>query len=225
LPDPTIDLYNASGHLIANNDQWSTQPEVAAAATAVGAFSFSPGSNDAALLHDFSTGNATMMLKSQGNTAAGVGLLEIYQTSSASSDQALLNLSFRARTAPGDATAIAGFVIVDPQGFDRPARVLLRAVGPTLTTQGIAHPLENPILTLYDSASEVVAQNDDWSLAPATDPTAPADLAAAMTQVGAFDLPPDSHDAALLLDLPAGAYSMHATGGSGVVLLEIYLVR
>jgi len=46
-----------------------------------------------------------------------------------------------------------------------------------------------------------------------------------MKQVGAFDLPSASKDAALLVDLPAGAYTMHAIGGTGVVLLEIYLVR
>jgi hypothetical protein len=46
-----------------------------------------------------------------------------------------------------------------------------------------------------------------------------------MKQVAAFDLPANRQDSALLLDLPAGAYSMHGTGGTGVVRLEIYLVR
>jgi hypothetical protein len=46
-----------------------------------------------------------------------------------------------------------------------------------------------------------------------------------MAQVGAFDLPKTSKDSVLLLNLPAGAYSMHATGGTGVVLLEVYIVQ
>jgi hypothetical protein len=172
-------------------------------------------------------------------------LLEIYSSSALDSAGELVNLSFRARTAPGEATAIAGFVIVDPQDFARPAKILLRAVGPTLTTQGIQHPLADPVLTVYNSKGEVVAQNDNWSVSPADHPTASTDLAAAASQVGAFALPANSKDAALLVDLPAGAYTMSATGGTGlpaglsavgsaqaeasakegVVLLEIYLVR
>ncbi|MEO6001799.1 MAG: immunoglobulin domain-containing protein [Opitutus sp.] len=225
LPNPAIDLYNSSGAVIANNDQWSANPDSAAAAVASGAFPFAAGSNDAALLRTFPTGTATLMLQSQGQ-GDGVGLLEIYQLFPMGQEylyQLLTNLSFRARTAPGDNVAIAGFVIVDPQGFSRTARVLLRAVGPTLSAQGITHPLANPVLTVYNSKGEVVAQNDDWAIAnTSADATS---LAATMKKVGAFDLATDSKDAALLLDLPAGAYSMHAQGGTGVVLLEIYLVR
>jgi hypothetical protein len=226
LSNPAIDLYGSGGTLIANNDQWSVNPETAAAAAAVGAFSFGQGSNDAALVHDFPTGTATLMLKNQGQ-GDGIGLLEIYQLpygpeeSHAPLD--LLNLSFRAHTYPGEGTATAGFVIVDPQGFDRPVKVLLRAIGPTLGSYGITHPLANPILTLYNSKGEVVATNDDWAVNNSSADT--ATLTAAMKQVGAFDLTADSKDSALLLNLPAGAYSMQATGGSGVVLLEIYLVK
>jgi hypothetical protein len=134
----------------------------------------------------------------------------------------ITNLSLRARTGPGEKVAIAGFVIVDPQGFGRSARVLLRVVGPTLSQYGVAFPLADPVLTLYDAQGQVVARNDNWS---DTDPTG---LAAAMQQVGAFTLPAASKDAAVLLDLPAGVYSVQATGigtPAGVTLIEIYLVR
>ena len=224
LPNPAIDLFNSAGQLVANNDQWSVNPETASAALVVGAFGFAEGSNDAALLRSFPTGSATMMLKNQGQ-GDGIGLLEIYQRFPNGGEynyQSLLNLSFRARTGPGEQTAIAGFVIADPQNFERPAKVLLRAVGPTLSSQGIAHPLENPMLTVYNSKSEVVAQNDDWPSHLTAEYTA---FDAATHDVGAFPLQPASKDAALLVDLPAGAYTMHATGGTGVVLLEIYLVR
>ena len=117
--------------------------------------------------------------------------------------------------------AIAGFVIVDPQRFGRPARVLLRAIGPTLLGRGVLFPLQDPLLTLYNNKGETVAQNDDWSAGSTEGPT----MAAAMKQVGAFDLPANSKDSALLMDLPAGAYTIHANGGTGVVLLEIYIVR
>ena len=67
-----------------------------------------------------------------------------------------------------------------------------------------------------------VARNDNWPTPLTTEYTA---YEAATARVGAFPLLPGSKDAGLLVDLPAGAYTMHATGGTGVVLLEIYLVR
>ena len=87
---------------------------------------------------------------------------------------------------------------------------------------GVAFPLADPVLTLFNAQGQVVARNDNWS------DTDPIGLAAAMQQVGAFSLPAASKDAAVLLDLPAGVYSVQATGATnatGVTLIEIYLVH
>lgn len=221
LPNPGLSVFSSTGQIIANNDQWSTIPRTNELASATGAVPFEAGSNDAALTRTFGTENATIHLLEQNN-ASGIGLLEIYRVPDSMVAADLMNLSFRARTAPGEETAIVGFVIVDPQGFDRPARVLLRAVGPALGASGIAQPLENPILTVYNAKGQIVAQNDNW---PSHFNAEQTDYDRATSQVGAFSLPQFSADAGVLLDLPAGAYSMHATGGTGVVLLEIYLVR
>ncbi|MCF3650950.1 hypothetical protein [Synoicihabitans lomoniglobus] len=118
---------------------------------------------------------------------------------------------------------MAGFVIDDPQNFGLKARVLLRVIGPALTDQGIAQPLADPVLTLYNSVGEVLRAIDNWS-----DDADAIALAATMQEVGAFALAPDSLDAAVVLDLPAGAYTLTATsadGSAGIALLEIYLVR
>jgi uncharacterized delta-60 repeat protein len=229
LPNPIITLFSSSGTTIGGNDNWgdaANPTDITALANRAGAFAFANGSLDAAAIIDFVHGGYTVHLADR-NGASGVGLLEIYADPS---DPAignflspLTNLSFRARTGPGEATAIAGFVIVDPLGLGRPLNLLLRAIGPTLTTQGVANPLENPVITVFNSKGDIVATNDDWS---ANNTSAnPTVLAATMKNVGAFDLPVGSKDSALLLDLPAGAYTMHATGGTGVVLLEIYLAR
>lgn len=222
LPNPAIDLYNSQGVVIGNNDQWSVSAEsIRAAGTRVGAFPFPANSHDSALLRTFSSGTATLMLRDQAN-GTGVGLVEVYRVPDCRATGELLNLSFRARTAPGEATAIAGFVITDPQDLRCPLRVLLRAVGPTLSTQGIVNRLEDPRLTVYNSKGEIIAQNDNW---PSHFTTEDTEFDAATRNVGAFPLLPSSKDAALLLELPPGAYTMQATGGTGVVLLEIYLVR
>jgi hypothetical protein len=217
MANPAIDLLDQNGVLRGNNDQWQNgDSRIASTAQSLGAFPLAAGSFDSSLLYQFTAGRYTLMLKDQGQ-GDGVGLLEIYGVPN------LVNLSFRARTAPGDETAIAGFVTVDPLGFGRTSRFLLRAVGPTLATQGIAHPLANPVLTVFNRQGEVIASNDDWATNNSSGDA--ATLAAAMKQVGAFELPATSQDSALLLDLPPGAYTMHAQGGEGVVLLEIYLVR
>lgn len=222
MADPALDILAARGQSLAHNDRWSTVPGLAAVAASAGAFSLAENSDDAALLQPLVTGTYTLHLHPQSGST-GVALIEVYRVPEEQDSGELLNLSFRARTTPGDDTAIAGFVVRDPAEFGRPLRVLLRAVGPTLATQGITTPIPNPILTVYDRSGEVVATNDDWALNNTSgDQTT---LTAAMQQTGAFALPATSKDAALLLDLPPGAYSMHATGGTGVVLLEIYIVR
>jgi hypothetical protein len=221
LPNPVLNLYNATGQLLANNDTWGGTSALTSAASTTGAFPFDSASHDAALLNTFYTGNTTLQLLDQAG-GSGVGLLEIYRVPNPIVAEEITNLSLRARTGPGEKVAIAGFVIVDPQGFGRSARVLLRVVGPTLSQYGVAFPLADPVLTLYDAQGQVVARNDNWS---DTDPTG---LAAAMQQVGAFSLPTASKDAAVLLDLPAGVYSVQATGigtSVGITLIEIYLVR
>ena len=225
LPNPALNVYGVGAHLIGNNDNWGGTPEIRNAALAVGAFPFAADSHDAALLQTFGTGNTTIQLIDQTG-ASGVGVLEIYRLeSSPPVPGEILNLSLRARTAPGERVATAGFVIADPQNFGRSARLVIRAVGPALAGYGVASPLPDPVLTLYRSDGTIAAQNDNWSAGSGV-----GDLTAAMSQVGAFALPQGSRDAALLLDLPAGVYSVQASGAAGtlstgVVLIETYLVK
>ena len=110
-------------------------------------------------------------------------------------------------------------MIDDPAGFNRSLRVVLRALGPALAGSGVADALANPVLTVFNQKGEVLAHNDDWSVANSTDPES---LASTMKQLGLSALPAGSKDAALVLDLPPGVYTMHASGGTGIVLLEIY---
>ncbi len=224
LPNPVLDVYAADQSLVVNNDNWTDgDPDTARDyAQTAGAFPLLEGSLDAAL--PFASSNSQYTLRLRDATGSpGIGLLEIYHLSpSRESDSRLLNLSFRARAGSNDATATAGFVIDDPAWFGRSARILLRVIGPSLANLGIDHPLTDPVLKLHNAAGKVIRTIDDWS-----NDTAPAALAATMAQVGAFVLPEGSADAAVVLDLPAGAYTLTATGkddDTGIVLLEIYLI-
>jgi len=125
-------------------------------------------------------------------------------------DERLVNLSSRVRVAPGR-SLVSGFVISGTE----PKRILLRAVGPTLSVFGVTAPVANPRFDLYDSTGQLIIGNDDWT---------GADTSAASSLAGAFALPVGSRDAALVTTLSPGAYTIHVSGGNdtGVVVAEIY---
>ena len=125
----------------------------------------------------------------------------------------LVNLSSRLRVTGGDASrsVVVGFVVVG----DAPKQVLIRAVGPGLAGFGVRDAIDQPVLTVRDSAGKTVAENDGWKNHP--------DISVAGDAVGAFRLNNGSRDAALLLPLPPGAYTAQVTAnGNGLVLVEVY---
>jgi hypothetical protein len=123
----------------------------------------------------------------------------------------LVNLSCRTALATGG-LVIPGFTLA---GTGRKT-VLIRAVGPGLAPFGVTGTLANPQLRVFRDATQIAA-NDDWDAAQIGD---------AFGRVGAFPLPPNSRDSALLvtLDAPAG-YTVQVdstNAGTGTVLVEIY---
>ncbi|MDX2186574.1 MAG: DUF1800 family protein [Opitutaceae bacterium] len=120
----------------------------------------------------------------------------------------LINLSTRAYAGEGSDSLIVGFVI----DGDSPKSVLVRAAGPALRDFGVARPIENPQLRLYDRDGKLVASNDDWE----------ASDAVVFADVGAFALPTSSRDSALRATLAPGLYSAVVSGGSGVGMVEVY---
>jgi hypothetical protein len=128
-----------------------------------------------------------------------------------------VNLSTRARVSAGSGALFGGFVV---QGTAA-KRMLVRAAGPTLAAFGISGFLREPILTVYNSKQAPVATNEGWSSGDA------ATLAAAARTVGAFEFPTGSRDAALLISVTPGAYTVEVKGkdaAEGIALLEIYEV-
>lgn len=131
---------------------------------------------------------------------------------------ALGNLSTRGYVGTADDELIAGFVL---RGAGT-KRLLVRAVGPTLSGLGVPDALSNPRLAIANEAGGVVAENDDWDAGAGASADEVARTSAA---VGAFGLVPRSRDAAVVVVLPAGSYSavvQNAGAAGGVVLAEIY---
>lgn len=123
----------------------------------------------------------------------------------------LVNISTRATIAAGQ-THTSGFVV----GGKVSRRVLVRAIGPTLGAFGVANSLAAPVLIVL-SHQLPVRSNSGWG----DDPL----LEATFTAVGAFPLPKASRDAAVLLNLIPGSYTVQVGGGAGEVLVEIYFVE
>ena len=216
LADPALDLY-AGAAKIGENDNWSGAEPVRAMITQVGAFPFaSAASRDAALaLPAIGSGAHSAVVS---GTGAGTVIAEVYDATPAAafgpSTPRLINVSVRKHLGNGVTPVIAGFVI----GGTTPCTVLIRAIGPTLGSFGVVDAAANPQLGLL-SGGVPLHSNNDWN--------GDAGLREAFAQVGAFPLPNDSKDAALIARLAPGNYTVNvntATPPSGVALIEIYEV-
>ncbi|MFN2476393.1 MAG: hypothetical protein ABR526_08655, partial [Chthoniobacterales bacterium] len=92
---------------------------------------------------------------------------------------------------------------------------VVRAIGPSLTAAGIASPLLDPTLTLYDSNGVQLATNDDWRGGQPT--AAKATLLA----------PTDDRESVVVASLPTGNYTAVVrgkNGATGVALVEVYRI-
>jgi hypothetical protein len=131
-------------------------------------------------------------------------------------DTLIANLSTRGLVGTGNGVLIAGLVV----GGNSPKSVLIRAAGPALSAFGVSSALADPVLTITNSAGQVVARNDDWEVGDN-----PATVSAAASRLGAFAFKAGSRDAAVLASLPPGNYTAIVSGANnttGVALVEAY---
>jgi hypothetical protein len=210
---PRVRVLNASGAELERNTGWQSDPDPAGlrnAAESVGAFQLAENSVDSAVIADLGPG-AHLIEVATSNQQPGVALAELYELDSRGRNA---HLSARARVSAASGL-VGGFVI---EGVAR-KRLLIRAVGPTLADLGSDDALADPVLTLYSSA-ETIAANDRWA-----DHENAAALENAARLVGAFPLAAESEDAAMLVTLASGAYTIEVKGkdgAEGIVMLEIY---
>jgi hypothetical protein len=192
--------------------------EINNAARMVGAFVVPDAqSRDAALYFpELPTGTYTVHVTDTGN-ATGTVLAEIYDATPPGNatvqSPRLVNVSARNPVDTGDRVLIAGFVIAGSASHT----VLIRGIGPALTALSVSGALADPKLELY-RGSVLLAANDNWA--------GNADVRNVAAATGAFELrDAASKDAALVVTLAPGAYTVQlagADGGTGIGLLEIY---
>ena len=215
LADPKLTVFDEAGRVLATNDNWDADATggngVRDTATAAGAFALPPGSRDAAVVVRAGAGALTVHVVG-ADAGAGVVLIELYAVGTGAVPR-LANLSILAGAGTGSDTLAAGFVV---RGGVMP--LLIRGVGPALSAMGVAAPVADPRLTVFNQAGGSVAGNDDWDAALVRQTAADS---------GAFALGTGSKDAALVVSLAAGAYTVQISsgGGPGVqALAEVYAV-
>lgn len=214
LADPQFDVYSNGVFLGGANDWVAADAPVF---SSIGASPLLPNSKDAALVATFAPGAYTTPVRG-GDDSGGVALLEVYDADASNTSSKLAAVSTRAYVGTNDEVLIPGFVIAGPGNLT----LLIRAVGPTLSTLfGLPDYLADPQMTLYSGPTPMLT-NDNWS-----EVANASAVATAAVRSGSFALPSGSKDAAILVTLEPGVYTVIVSGvaaTTGTALVEIYIV-
>ncbi len=221
LYNPTLELHDGTGALIASNDNWRT--------TIIGGIitrnqvadiinsGYAPtDGRESAIIAELAPGNYTAIVSGVDNMT-GVALVEVYDLSSDASS-ILANISTRSFVQTGDNVMIGGFIVEGSQ----PKSVIIRAIGPELTQYGVPDVLADPTLELHDATGALIASNDNWQHTIIGGIITSDQVQAIMDSGHA---PTDPTESAIIATLPAGNYTAIVRGVSnttGVALAEVY---
>jgi Matrixin/Putative Ig domain len=201
LDDPYLELYDSTGKRITFNDNWTSNR-----LNIIGSLLAPSSPRESTLLVTLQPGAYTAVVRDYRNQP-GVALMEVYDVDL--KDSKLANISTRGKVGTGDNVLIGGFIV----GGADPAKVIIRAIGPSLAHKGIGFPLADPVLELHDGTGKLIYWNDNWRTAQAS-------------AIVATGIPPtDNREAAMLLTLRPGNYTaiVRGKGGAtGVALVEVY---
>jgi hypothetical protein len=206
LADPTLELRDSSGALLQANDNWKDTQEQAIRDTTL-----APTNDlESAIVASLQPGAYTAVVSGK-NSTTGIGVVEVYDLQRSPSSK-LANISTRGSVGTGQNVMIGGLIVL---GSD-PARILFRAIGPSLLGAGVPSALADPRLDLFDAQGTTIATNNNWR----------DSQQAAIQATGAA--PTDDAEAAILVDLYPGNYTgvvSGVNGGTGTALIEAYYLQ
>jgi hypothetical protein len=208
LANPTLDLFQGST-LLMNNDDWQTSPQQAEIA-ATGLAPSNPA--ESAIIFTLTPGQTYTAVVRGSNNTTGIGVVEAFDLNQGAGSK-LGNISTRGFVDVDDNVMIAGLIASPANGTN--FKVLVRALGPSLTAFGVANALPNPTLDLVNASGTVIRSNNDWK----DDPQQRALIE------GAGLAPGNDLEAALVETVPPGAYTAVVRGNNrttGVGLVEAY---
>jgi PKD repeat protein len=208
LDDPTLELHNGAGVVIASNDDWKSDQ------AAVEASGIPPTDDrEPAIVKTLDPGAYTVVMRGK-NDSSGIGVVETYDIGFAANAR-LANLSSRGFIGTGDNVLIGGF-FAGPQTA-AVTRVVLRAIGPSLSAFNVPQPMQDPTIELHNRDGDLIASNDDWQTTQ-------------KTEIEATGLQPsDSRESAIVItNFEPGPYTAIVrgkNGATGVGLVEIFDVQ
>ena len=208
LANPTLDLFQGST-LLFSNDDWhnsTQQAEIAASGLA-------PSNNaESAIIWTLTPGqNYTAVVRGKNGTT-GIGVVEAFDLDHAAASK-LGNISTRGFVDVDDNVMIAGLIAGPGNGTS--LKILVRALGPTLSDFGVPGALANPTLDLVNASGTVIRSNNNWK----DDPQQRAAIEAAGLA------PSHDEESALVETVAPGAYTAVVRGSNratGVGLVEAY---
>ena len=207
LSDTTLELYQGDT-LLARNDNWKDDQQTEIEETTIPP----PEDRESAIVYSLDPGFYTAVVAGKDN-ATGIGIIEVYDLAQ-EADSKLANIASRGFVEAGDDVMIGGLIIGGNGTAE--ARILLRAIGPSLETAGVAGALQDPVMELRDANGDVVRENDDWQ----------SDQQA---EIEGTTIPPNHpSESAIVINLPSGNYTAVVrgkNGGVGVGLVEVYSIR
>jgi len=226
LRNPTLELHNGNGDLIASNNNWVT--------TIIGGIitqnqvrdimnsGYAPSNGlESAIIADLQPGNYTAIVRGV-NQMTGVGLVEVYDLNNPGTvpSSFLRNISSRSLVLTGEDVMIGGFTV---QGSENSTtRVIVRAIGPELSRYGVQNVMTDPTLELHNAAGASIASNDNWQTTV---------LGGIITKDQVMDIQSSGHaptepsESAIIAELPPGRYTAIVQGKNiivGVALVEVY---
>jgi hypothetical protein len=204
LADPTLELHGNTGALITSNDDWKDTQQAAIMATGLAP----PNNVESAILHTFTPGNYTGIVRGKNNTT-GVALIEAYDLSKLTGIT-LTNISTRGFVDTNQNVMIGG--LISGNGI---VRVIIRALGPTLSQFGVTDVLGDPVLDVRDAQGTSLATNDNW-----------ADTQQAEIQASG-KAPRNAKESAVIIVRPAGNTTAIVSGKgntTGNALVEAYIL-
>ena len=221
LADPTLELHNGTGALIASNDNWQTtviggiitSNQVSAIQNSGHAPTQPSESAIIATLNREITPRSCVA----GTTPLGLALVEVYDLNP-DTTSVLGNISTRAFVQTGNDVMIGGFIV---QGAG-PKRVIVRGIGPELTPFGIPNALADPTLELHNGTGALIASNDNWQTT-VIGGIITGDQVSAIQNSG--HAPTQPSESAIIATLPPGNYTAIVRGRNntiGVALVEVY---
>lgn len=205
LADPVLQVFDANGFGIAQNDNWKDTQQTEIEATGIPP----PDDLESAVAISLPPSSYTAIVAGKNN-GTGIGLVEVYDLDR-TVDAQLGNISTRGLVGTDNNVLIAGLIIGNGTG----GNVILRGLGPSLSNSGITGALQDPILELRDGNGALVREDDNWR-------------GAQETEIQASGLaPPDNRESAIFAPLMAGNYTAILRGRdetTGVGLVEVYAV-